>query len=192
MNSLTKVPAGAPTDQSFRVTLRSATRAEHDASEIAFAPFMDDPARHVAPFLAAQHAALTAVSNACATEEVPEIAGILPDLIERLSADCADLGVVPPAVDHEGALSGLASAYLVLGSQMGVAAMRKRADEVGLDPMPRFFTPVERRSAWASVCTKLGRIGPDSAEATRMIDDTRAGYALYARAGALAFGKPAA
>lgn len=191
MNSLTQVPAGAPTDLSFRVVLRSETRAEHDASEIVFAPFMDDPAGHVAPFLAAQHAALTAVSCAMADEEASEIAEILPDLLERLAADCADLGVEPPVLTPDQELSCLAGAYLVLGSQMGVAAMRKRAEEAGLAPMPRFFSPVERRSAWASVCTKLGDVAPGSADAARLIDDTRAGYALYARAGALAFGEPA-
>ncbi|WP_138421608.1 heme oxygenase-like domain-containing protein [Maritimibacter alexandrii] len=191
MNSLTKVAAEAPSRRSFRVTLREMTREDHDASERLFAPFMDDPGAYMAPFLAAQHAALSAIRDATARSDAREIAVILPDLIDRLAKDCADLSQRAPAVQATRPLSGLAGAYLVLGSQMGVDAMRVRATRAGIAPLPRFFQPTDRRSQWAAVCAKLGDVDPDSDAARRLIDDTRAGYALYAQAGRLTFAKAA-
>jgi hypothetical protein len=120
---------------------------------------------------------------------VAHLSDNMPELLDRLSSDCADLDVVPPTIVSDRALSGLAGSYIVLGSQMGVAVMRNRAAEAGIDPMPRFFTPIDRRTAWADVCARLRDISTDSTQATDLIEDTRAGYALYAQAGALTLGK---
>lgn len=187
MNSITQVPTDISGGQSFRMALRSATRADHDASEALFLRFMEDPSTNMAPFLAAQHGALSALARASANAPAREIAVILPQLIHRLSVDCDARSVTPPTVLPGQRLSGLACAYLVLGSQMGVDAMRVRVRRARIEPMPRFFEKLDRRAAWTSVTERLAALDPDGPAAKAIIDDVRTGYALYARAATLAF-----
>ncbi|MAM63069.1 hypothetical protein [Maritimibacter sp. UBA3975] len=184
--------ASQPQGRGFRQAVRRATRHDHDTSEAGFAPFLEDPATHLPAFLAAQRGALDALNRAASGPPLPEMAGLIPALLDRLDADCAERGVTPPALVPTQSLSPLAVGYLVYGSNLGLAVIRKRALDAGIATLPRFFAAEDRRAGWQAICARLDAIDPDSDEARILTDETRAGYAIFARAAEVAFrGVPA-
>jgi hypothetical protein len=187
MLSLTQIGRRPTPRPSFRHVLRTETRAEHEASEAWFAPFMEEPERHMVAFLAAQRAALAALELACARPGSPELAAVMPDTMRALDADCADRDIRPPAlmVAHE--VAPLAAGYLALGSRLGVEVMRRRLVEKDVRPVPRFFLQPNATRTWAAICAKLDAVDPDGAAADGLIEDTKTGYALFAQAAGLTF-----
>jgi heme oxygenase len=187
MTTHTLLTEAQPRGRGFRQAVRTATRDDHDRSEAGFAPFLNDPKRHLPAFLAAQRGALAALNDACSGDDLPEMTGMIPALIDRLDADCAAHDVTPPTLRSSPTLSPLAVGYLVYGSNLGLAVIRKRAEAAGIAPMPRFFAHEDRRAGWQSICARLDAIDPDSDEAITLTNETRAGYALFAQAAEVAF-----
>ncbi|WP_254683299.1 hypothetical protein [Phaeobacter sp. LSS9] len=165
----------------FRVELRRATRREHDAAELAFAPFHQSPLPYLAWFLACQHTALHALAGS-GDDGTGHSTRLLAALTTALRADCAQNGDHPAtlSVDALPQLHPLAVDYLVLGSRMGNEVLRRRlsaaADQLAL---PAYFAPRDHLVAWRATCADLDQIPPRGALARRIVADTRQGFALF-------------
>ncbi|UWR79596.1 hypothetical protein K4K97_13450 [Phaeobacter inhibens] len=171
----------------FRFELRRATRPEHDAAELAFAPFHQSPLPHLAWFLTCQHTALHALASTCCLKSGRATA-LLADLTAALRADCADNGDHPATipVDTLPRLHPLAVDYLVLGSRMGNEVLRRRLSEAaGQSALPAYFTPRDHLVAWRATCTDLDQLPPGRALARCIIADTRKGFGLFETAARL-------
>lgn len=172
----------APT---FRHTLRRDTKTEHDALEAQFLPFMTTPERHLSWFLATQYAALGALlaSRPVAAERM--LCGLLlTELVGRLRFDLENRGVIAPAITTPNqSLDTVAIDYLVLGSRLGTETMRRKlfADHQR-EAIPQYFLIGTMPELWQRHCAELNAIDVGSDRATAVIQDTKAGFALFARA----------
>ena len=172
----------APT---FRHAIRRDTKSEHDALEAQFAPFMTAPERHLSWFLATQYAALGALLASRPVEAERMLSGLLlTELVGRLRFDLENRGVIAPAIKSaDESLDGVAIDYLVLGSRLGTETMRRRlfADHQR-EAIPQYFLIGTMPELWQRHCAELNNIDVGSDRAATVVQDTKAGFAIFARA----------
>lgn len=174
---------GALGAATFRHRLRRATRPEHDATERAFAPFLDDPKTNLGWFLSAQRAGL-GVLRASASDAAGLLSGETAGrLIRRLDHDLARLGRTFRAVPGGQALDPLAVDYLILGSMLGTETMR-RQHFLGWNPadVPSYFQVYDDGPLWRKHCAMLDEIDPDSPRAAALIEWCKSGFILFGQA----------
>lgn len=173
----------APT---FRHVIRRDTKSEHDALEAQFAPFMAAPERHLSWFLATQYAALGALLASRPVEAERMLSGLLlTELVGRLRFDLENRGVIAPAITGaKTPLDSVAIDYLVLGSRLGTETMRRRLfAHHQREAIPQYFLIGTMPELWQRHCAELNGIDVGSDRATAVVQDTKAGFAIFAHAG---------
>ncbi|MBY6004987.1 hypothetical protein KUV62_13785 [Salipiger bermudensis] len=169
----------------FRHAIRRDTKTEHEALEAQFAPFMAAPERHLSWFLATQYAALGALLASRPAEAEGLLSGLLlTELVGRLRFDLENRGVIAPALDRAAeSLDTVAIDYLVLGSRLGTETMRRQlfADHQR-EAIPQYFLIGTMPELWQRHCAELNTIEAGSPRAAKIIQDTKAGFAIFARA----------
>ena len=80
-------------------------------------------------------------------------------------------------------LDGVAIDYLVLGSRLGTETMRRRlfADHQR-EAIPQYFLIGTMPELWQRHCAELNNIDVGSDRAATVVQDTKAGFAIFARA----------
>lgn len=180
-----RAPTVVRNGSGFRHVLRSEVAGDHLAVEGVFDPFVKFPQLMLNWYLAGQRSALAAL--ACeGNDDGPGCgAAMLADLIARLDADLARMGTRAVPIDAALPLDPLARSYLVVGSRLGTEMLRReiftgwRSQDV-----PLYFRALPAGNAWRAVCAALDGVAPQSARAARIIDDSRRGFSIFARAAA--------
>ena len=166
-------------DVNLRTRLRVGTRKEHEALDAKLAGLDLKSPDGLSRFLQVQAAALPRIRI---SDGVARSADLADDLLAGLRLDLAVLGVpeLPegPAVE----VHALAMDYVVLGSRLGTAVLRKTwavADNPLVQRASRYFEAPARPDLWRTFCVETGQMEANGAQADRMVDDVRALFRLY-------------
>ena len=147
---------------------------------------MAAPERHLSWFLATQYAALGALLASRPVEAERMLSGLLlTELVGRLRFDLENRGVIAPAITGaKTPLDSVAIDYLVLGSRLGTETMRRRLfAHHQREAIPQYFLIGTMPELWQRHCAELNSIDVGSDRATAVVQDTKAGFAIFAHAG---------
>ena len=169
----------APT---LRQRLRADTAQSHDALDLMLSRFDLRRADDLARFLAAQHAGFAAM-----VEAGVEAA---KDLVARIESDLATLGaeaLAAPPLDRRP--HALAADYLLEGSRLGTAVLRRRWAG---GSCPRalgasaYFGPAPDTTGWKRVAAHLDSVQANGKDADAVTRDASMLFALFHKCATLA------
>ncbi len=166
-------------DENLRTRLRVGTREEHEALDAKLSELDLRSPDGLSRFLQLQAAALPCIRI---SEGVARSADLADDLLACLRLDLAVLGVdeLPggPVVE----VHALAMDYVVLGSRLGTAVLRRHWADAA-DPLVqranRYFDTPARPDLWRAFCVETAEMAGEGDFADRMVRDVRALFTLY-------------
>lgn len=164
---------GLVRDCNLRDALRSATAGPHrrlDAQLSRLDLASSDDRR---AFCEVQRRGFTRLGAACGWDAA-EAATALRDTLKALDEDLGPQPLPGPGLDLP--LHGDAVAYLLLGSQLGTAVLRRTLPE---PPTRGFFALTGDRVAWRAFCLRLGAQPDDSAESRRVLRDAIRAFSIF-------------
>lgn len=174
VNSPASPANSASKDQSFRFTLRTASRAHHDQAEATFQPFRDAPAENLDWFLTAQLLGFCSLRE----QRAGEACEAMDQAIDALMQDCKDRPLNRPLPIAPRKLHPLAVDYIFYGSRLGTKVLARQLTEAGITPLPAYFQMVDQ-GGWAACCARLEMVDRNSRLADKLIDDVGAGFAIF-------------
>jgi heme oxygenase len=161
--------------------LRDEMRPAHDFVDTQFSTL--DLKKHTdfMRFLTIHEACFTQI---CAAQTTPHI--YLRDIIDNLRADMRDLQVHRLTLPSFGRdLDPTAIAYIVEGSRMGTAVLRRRwaqsHDQRVLDANA-YFDATYHKTGWRVLCGQLERIKPGSKHAQAITSDATTIFSHFSKA----------
>ncbi len=154
----------------FRHVLRDESRGLHDDAESAFSWFEADPVGTMSRFLSAHASAVRHLFPALASHRSLRVRGASSRLKTALEKDCAQRDLEPSKLAMPPCDDPLAAAYVVLGSRLGVEAMRRTWAMPS--PLPAYMGRIDVRGAWSASCAALDRIEPGSIRAREVMQAT--------------------
>ncbi len=181
-------PSSAP---SLRDRLRRDSRAEHARVDAAVGALDLGQAGDLGRFLAAHHAAFRAIAPAARGTS----RGLVADLAARLEADLTVLGRAALPAAPQMACDPVAVDYVVLGSRLGTAVLRRRwAAAAGgrAAGAGRYLTAPGQGAAWRTFCAAQASRPGTGPAAERIVGDVRRLFDLFDRALARAAGRETA
>lgn len=171
---MSNAAASGPTG--LHSAMRAATAEAHDDLDHAFAVFdLADPSGFES-FLAVHHAAMATIAPIFADFVTGTLAMPAPDYLAMLAADMGHRA--PPAAPAPDALDGLGAAYVVAGSRLGLAVLRKR----GFARPSRYMDDRAGLDVWRTLTGWMVAQPNDAAARRRAGDSARAGFAVFADA----------
>lgn len=175
-----------PSTAGARSALRDATAEDHRRVDALFGACDLAHADQYREFLIAHAAALLPVEAAL---ERAGVANWLPDWHGRcrgpeLRADLADLGEAPPLAtdvpDYAGEAEVLGAVYVLEGSRMGAALLRRSLPG---DAPQRFLGAVQPSSAWRHLVEHLEAALAEPSALAAAVSSARTVFSLFERAG---------
>jgi heme oxygenase len=109
---------------------------------------------------------------------------VLFDMVSNLAADLKQLNVEPLAMarDTFHPIDAVALEYMVAGSRMGTAVLRKRwskARDPNVIAANHYFTAKAGKINWKETCERLDRVPSPSTQADQIISDVRRCFKLF-------------
>lgn len=168
-------------DVTFRTGLRDKMRHAHDVVDDQFSTLDLTTLGGLKRFLIIHEACFTQVDIA---QSQPH--PYLRDIIDNLRHDMRDLALTPlkmPALDNP--LTPLAVAYIVEGSRMGTAVLRRRWAQSS-DPhvleINTYFDATYHQTGWRALCTQLESVVPGSPHARAITRDAALIFGQFSHA----------
>ncbi|AZQ67387.1 hypothetical protein EF888_09745 [Silicimonas algicola] len=121
-------------------------------------------------FLSAHASAVRHLFPALAAHRSRRVRGASSRLKAALEKDCARRNLEPLKLAMPRCDEPLAAAYVVLGSRLGVEAMRR--NWAMPSPLPAYMDRIDVRGAWSASCAALDGIDPGSARARDILQAT--------------------
>lgn len=165
------------TGHDFRMNLRDATRADHDALDTMISGLDIACPQGFLTFCRLHCACFTAL-NAQA-----DPAG-LPEMIAALQSDLSAMGqkATPDLPCLNTPIHPLAADYIIAGSIMGTKVLRRRwqtSSHVRVQSADAYFNLRQGPSNWPHVCEQLRKVVPTTSEAEQITTDTRRIFGLF-------------
>ena len=189
----------APPHDDLRRSLRKGTRAGHDRLDAALGALDLTQPSGLTTFLAAHAFGLHGVLPAAGTFVETELGATMPDLAALVARDLAGLGVdIAPRLAGDMGLdalpdldasagAGAGMAYVVMGSRLGMAVLRRRGYwRSPALPACRYIEDTSVSPLWPRLLDWLACAGSGVAEPA--LAGARAGFAAFERGVAMARG----
>lgn len=160
-------------DSNLRDALRNATSGPHQRLDVELSrlDLADDQDRRA--FCMVQRRGFSRLAEACGWDAA-EATTALRDTLEALDDDLGSAPASGPGLDLP--LHRDAVAYLMLGSQLGTAVLRRRLPE---PPLRGFFALTGDRGAWRAFCQRLATQPVDGPEAQRVLRDAIRAFSIF-------------
>ncbi|WP_194134277.1 hypothetical protein [Salipiger mangrovisoli] len=158
---------------SLRDALRSATSGPHQRLDMELSRLDLAKAGDLRAFCEVQRRGFSRLGEACGWDAA-EASIALRDTLQALEHDLGPQALPGPGLDLP--LHSDAVAYLVLGSQLGTAVLRRSLPEA---PQDGFFALPGDRAAWRAFCLRLGMQTDDSPEAQRVLRDAIRAFSIF-------------
>lgn len=165
-----------------RERLRTETRDQHDRLDAAFSGLDLDRPGGLAVFLAAQDAALSALTCEAGPDR-PAAEALLAEMRGALSADLGTLGAGRPVLPPPLTADATAVLYILLGSRLGTQVIARRwreAAQGSARQAGRYLTLDPRKDAWRAFLHRHGTAG--DAGADRLVAHARRLFDHFAAA----------
>lgn len=169
-------------DASLRQALKDRTSDSHARVDRLLSSFDIRTPVGLRQFLEVHHSCFVRMRAAAQPQGLARLG--LHEMAQRIETDLAFLGTQPPAPSAEGigAIHPMALDYVVEGSRLGSAVLKRRwatSPDPTVQQACAYFSMEPVKGRWRAVCLALSRIKADSALATRIVADANTLFELF-------------